>query len=75
MTVFRNDSASPTSPCHSSRLRSQESFWSKLASFPPSLYVQWAATPNSATRCISCVRIWISIGSPVWVMTVVCSDW
>ena len=32
-----NDSESPISFCHSSRLRSHESFWSKLASLPRSL--------------------------------------
>ena len=40
-----------------------------------SLYFQWAATPYSAIRCISWVRIWISTGLPSGPMTVVCSDW
>ena len=40
-----------------------------------SLYSQCAATPNSAVRCISGVRIWISSGLPCGPMTVVCSDW
>ena len=31
--------------------------------------------PSSAIRCISQVRIWISTGSPLGPMTVVCSDW
>ena len=31
--------------------------------------------PSSAMRCISQVRIWISTGSPLGPMTVVCSDW
>ena len=40
-----------------------------------SLYFQCAAMPRSATRCISCVRIWISMRSRPGPMTVVCSDW
>ena len=40
-----------------------------------SLYIQWAATPNSARSCISRVRIWISSGLPSGPITVVCSDW
>ena len=43
--------------------------------FIRSLYFQCAATPNSARWCISCVRIWISIGRPCGPITVVCSDW
>ncbi|CPU64786.1 Uncharacterised protein [Mycobacteroides abscessus] len=52
---------------------------SSFAVLPPdfavSLYFQCAATPYSARRCISCVRIWISTGFPPGPMTVVCSDW
>ena len=40
-----------------------------------SLYFQCAATPYSARRCISWVRIWISTGLPPGPITVVCSDW
>ena len=40
-----------------------------------SLYFQCAAMPCSATRCISCVRIWISMRWRPGPMTVVCSDW
>ena len=31
--------------------------------------------PNTAVRCISCVRIWISSGMPFGPTTVVCNDW
>ena len=31
--------------------------------------------PSSATRCMSWVRIWISMRSPRGPITVVCSDW
>ncbi len=41
----------------------------------PSLYFQCAATPNSARRCISSVRICSSTGLPCGPSTVVCSDW
>ncbi|ETJ32056.1 Phosphoribosylformylglycinamidine synthase, partial [human gut metagenome] len=37
-----------------------------------SLYFQCAATPYSAIRCISWVRIWISTGLPPGPTTVVC---
>ncbi len=37
----------------------------------PRLYTQWAAMPNSASRCIWRVRIWISKGFPSGPMTVV----
>ena len=40
-----------------------------------SLYFQCAAIPNSAVRCMSCVRICSSTGLPDGPMTVVCSDW
>ena len=40
-----------------------------------SLYFQWAATPRSATSCISAVRIWISTGRPSGPMTVVWRLW
>ena len=43
--------------------------------FGRSLYFQCAATPYSARRCISWVRIWISTGLPPGPITVVCSDW
>ena len=39
------------------------------------MYIQCAATPNSAMSCMSRVRIWISSGRPSGPMTVVCSDW
>ena len=45
------------------------------ARFGWSLYFQCAATPYSARRCISWVRIWISTGLPPGPITVVCSDW
>ena len=44
-------------------------FWS------PVLYSQCAATPDSAMRCISWVRIWNSTGVPYGPISVVCSDW
>ena len=43
--------------------------------FGSSLYFQCAATPYSAMRCISWVRIWISTGLPPGPTTVVCRDW
>ena len=43
--------------------------------WPFSLYFQCAAMPNSARRCMSHVRIWISTGLPPGPTTVVCSDW
>ena len=43
----------------------------RLLAFP-SLYAQCAATPNSAIRCISDVRICTSSGSPFGPITVVC---
>jgi hypothetical protein len=39
------------------------------------LYSQCAATPASATRCISSVRIWNSTLMPEGPTSVVCSDW
>ena len=50
------------------------------ASTPPgladiALYFQCAATPYSARRCISRVRICTSTGLPVGPITVVCRDW
>ena len=42
---------------------------------PSRLYSQCAAMPNSAVRCISRVRIWISKSWPPGPKTVVCSDW
>ena len=45
------------------------------ASWLPCLYIQWAATPYSATSCMRRERICTSIGWPLWLITVVCSDW
>ena len=45
--------------------------WSSRPPFMRCLYFQWAATPNSARWCISCVRIWISTGRPLGPITVV----
>jgi hypothetical protein len=72
----RNSAGSLVSCCQSTRLRSQP--MSPPSAVPPramSLYFQWAATPYSARRCISWVRIWISTGLPPGPITVVCSDW
>ena len=41
---------------------------------PPVLYFQCAAMPDSATRCMSSVRICTSIGTPFGPNSVVCSD-
>ena len=68
-----NSLGSESSCCHSSIERSQWTFLSP--SGPACLYIQCAATPNSAMSCISRVRIWISSGSPSGPITVVCSDW
>ena len=40
----------------------------------PSLYIQCAAMPYSAVRCISCVRICTSKGIPLSLSSVVCSE-
>ena len=62
--------------CHSSRWRSQVKRWSLSSSvYFPSLYIQCAAMPSSAMRCISSVRIWISKGMPDSCITVVWTDW
>ncbi len=60
--------------------RSQPNFSASCSPIPPpcpcrSLYFQWAAMPRSATRCMSCVRIWILMRSRPGPMTVVWSDW
>ncbi len=49
----------------------------RARAWPPglSLYFQCAATPYSAVRCISWVRICSSTGLPSGPITVVCSDW
>ncbi len=39
------------------------------------LYSQCAATPDSATTCMACVRSWNSTFTPEGPTTVVCSDW
>src|SRR5256885_1059801 len=63
-TVSRNSRGSLRSCCHSMSCRSQANFCSSLA-LRPSLYAQCAAIPSSATWCISSVRIWMSMRSPV----------
>ena len=78
--MFMNSFESDSSFCHSRISCSQFIFTSSCSlafSFDPpdSLYFQCAAIPNSAVRCISKVRIWISNGTPSEPMTVVCSDW
>ena len=57
-----------------SHARSAASLAARLPS-RPSLYRQCAAMPNSAVRCISWVRIWISMGRPWGPTTVVWRDW
>ena len=77
----RNSPGSEVSFCQSSSWRTQSR--SPLSSAPrtatatplPSLYFQCAATPYSARRCISSVRICSSTGLPSGPSTVVCSDW
>ena len=74
---------SESSFCHSSSWRSQPNWSASLARTPGlpfpsrgvSLYFQCAATPCSATRCMSSVRIWISMRSACGPTTVVWSDW
>jgi hypothetical protein len=39
------------------------------------LYIQCAATPDSATTCMASVRIWNSTAVPNGPTSVVCSDW
>ena len=72
-SVSMNSRGSPVSDCHSIIWRSQASLSVGLSPF--SLYIQCAATPNSAVWCMSKVRIWISSGLPPGPITVVCSDW
>ena len=79
--LSRYSRASPMSPSVAqSRLRRiQEICESMLLSsedmapleLPDFLYSQWAAIPYSACSCISCVRIWISIGRASGPTTVV----
>ena len=77
MSISRNSDESSTSLCSSMTLRIQASFWSlaSVENFSPCLYFQCAAIPYSAMRCISCVLICISNGTPTLLRTVVCSDW
>ena len=83
-----NSCGSESSFCQSSIERSHCSLASSGEPAPPRrrrrsaalgpgrcLYIQCAATPNSAISCISRVRIWISSGRPSGPITVVCSDW
>jgi len=75
----RNSEGSAVSFCQSTSCRSHAMSLPSV-SVPPaflafSLYFQCAATPYSARRCMSCVRIWISTGFPLGPITVVCSDW
>ena len=76
---LKNSLLSDMSFCHSRIWRSQLNFFSSSPAatvpLPLSLYFQWAAIPNSAVRCISKVRIWISKGWPLVPMSVVCKDW
>ena len=65
---------SRASLCQSRMRRSQLSLVSSSSICLPSLYLQWAAMPYSAVRCISKVRICTSKGRP-WLTTVVCKDW
>ena len=77
----RKSEESLASSCHETSELSQFSSPSlalgvaEFAWLTLSLYFQCAATPYSARRCISWVRIWISTGRPFGPITVVCSDW
>ena len=71
----RNSSGSRVSACQSITERSQAGV-ACTGAWPATwaLYRQCAATPYSAWRCISCVRIWISTGLPPGTITVVCRE-
>ncbi len=83
LTVSRNSRGSSSSFWNSTSWRSHpndsasrfESASPPFPSRPFSLYAQCAATPSSAMRCISAVRICTSMRSPAGPTTVVCSDW
>ena len=70
--VSRNSPESSVSFCHS-EIDCTQLIWSPA--LRPSLYRQCAATPNSACRCMSWVRICSSTGLPPGPSTVVCNDW
>ena len=77
LSVSINSLGSFISFCHSRVCLSHASLtssFSLLFLFIPSLYFQCAAIPYSAILCISYVLIWISKGSPLSPITVVCSD-
>ncbi len=63
-----------SSPCQSISDLTHVSHSSWPLPTRPRLYSQWAATPNSASSCISRVRSWISSGVPAGPITVVWSD-
>src|SRR2546422_1849667 len=73
--MLRNSRGSLSSCCHSMICRSHWTLASPSRAPFPSLYFQWAAIPSSATRCISCVLICTSKGTPLSLMTEVCRDW
>ena len=79
MSIFRSctNSVASVSCWASSRRRTQANFSSSPSLTPcsPDLYFQCAATPYSAVRCMSQVRICTSKGMPSSPMTVVCTLW
>ena len=79
MSIFRSwtNSVASVSCCASSKRRTQANFSSSPSLTPcsPLLYFQCAATPYSAVRCMSQVRICTSKGMPSLPMTVVCTLW
>ena len=71
-----NSLGSFASPCQSASCATHSlAPWLLRDACGPVLYSQWAAIPNSAVWCMSCVRTWISSGFPCGPITVVCSDW
>ena len=66
--------ASWSSPCQSMSDLTHETHSSSPFAPLPRLYSQCAATPNSASSCISRVRSWISSGVPEGPITVVWSE-
>ena len=63
-----------SSSCQSMSDLTQVIHSSSVFAARPRLYSQCAATPYSASSCMSRVRTWISSGLPSGPITVVCSE-
>ena len=72
MSSRNSESDSSIAPQSLSLLTRPRSSGRTISEELPFLYSQCDATPNSATRCISRVRICISRSIPSYAITVVC---